>query len=103
VQLLTASVPPVMRVSQHGRDGRPPRLPFARASVDPPQVRVGPYVADAPAERFIGLRYLHTDGSPVWCYHSEQGHLGGDGVDLHGAALEVATREPIDGWRVEPS
>jgi hypothetical protein len=101
VHVLTASAPPLPRVSQHGHEGRPPRFPLARGSVDGTAVRVGPYVVDAPVESFIGLRYLDTDDSHVWCYHSERGRLRGAGLQLDGAALEIATRTPIEGWRVE--
>jgi hypothetical protein len=61
---------------------------------------VGPYVVDAPVPSFIGLRYLDTDGSEIWCYHSEAARLRGRGGDFSGAAMEIATREPIPGWRV---
>ena len=44
--------------------------------------------------------YLDTDGSHIWCYLSEHGHLRGEAIDQRGAALEIAVREPIDGWRV---
>jgi len=43
----------------------------------------------------VGLRYLDTDGSDIWCYHSEAAHLRGRGSDFSGAAMEIATREPI--------
>ena len=62
---------------------------------------VGPYVVDAPVETFIGLRYLDTDGSEIWCYHSERGHLRGEDTELRGAAMEIAVRAPLPGWRVE--
>jgi hypothetical protein len=100
--LLTASAPPLPRASQYATDGGGPGLPIARASVEPPRVTVGPYVVDAPVESFVGLRYLDTDGSTVWCYHSEQGHLRGAGADFEGAAMEIAVREPLPGWRVAP-
>lgn len=99
--VLTASVPP-LRLSQYGRDGRPPGLPLARAAVGETSVTVGPYTVEAPAESFIGLRYLDTDGSTIWCYHSERGHLHGDGVEFENAAVEIAARAPIEGWAVEP-
>jgi hypothetical protein len=98
--VLTALAPPLPRVAQHATEQGGPGLPLARGRVDPPCVEVGPYVVDAPVETFVGLRYLDTDGSHVWCYHSERGHLRGDGLDFRGAALEIAVREPIDGWRV---
>lgn len=100
--LLTATAPPLPRLAQHGRDGAPPRLPLARGVVDGSQVRVGKYTVDAPEATFVGLRYLDTDGSSLWCYHSERAWLRGDGVDFQGAALEIAVREPIEGWTVEP-
>jgi hypothetical protein len=98
--VLTASAPPLPRVAQHATEQGGPGLPLARGRVDPPSVCVGPYVVDAPVETFVGLRYLDTDGSHIWCYHSEHGHLRGDAVDYRSAALEIAVREPIDGWRV---
>jgi hypothetical protein len=58
---------------------------------------VGPFVVDAPEESFFGLRYPDTDGSQLWCYHSEHAHLRGGDVDFDGAAMEIATREPILG------
>ncbi len=99
--VLTASAPPLPRVAQHATERGGPGFPLARSSVEPPRVTVGPYVVDAPVETFIGLRYLDTDGSELWCYHSEHGHLRGAGVDLQGAALEIAVRAPLPGWRVE--
>ncbi len=99
--LLTASAPPLPTVSQFANDRRAPGWPLARGSVVPPRVTVGPYVADAPVESFIGLRYMDTDGSNLWCYHSEQAHLRGAGSDFHGAALEIAVREPLPGWARE--
>jgi hypothetical protein len=98
--LLTVSAPPLPHLSQYGRDGHPPGLPLAGGAVAGTTVRVGPYVVDAPAETFVGLRYLDTDGSHLWCYHSERGHLRGGDADFEGAALEIATRAPIEGWRV---
>ena len=100
VHLLTASAPPLPRVSQYATDQRAPGLPLARGRVEPPRVSVGPYVVDAPPSSFIGLRYLDTDGSDIWCYHSEAAHLRGRGSDFSRAAMEIATREPISGWRV---
>jgi hypothetical protein len=99
--LLTARAPPLPRVAQHATERSGPGLPLARSRVEPPQMTVGPYVVDAPVETFIGLRYLDTDGSEIWCYHSERGHLRGAGVDLQGAAMEIAVRAPMPGWRVE--
>jgi hypothetical protein len=99
--LVTARAPPLPRVAQHATERSGPGLPLARSRVEPPQVTVGPYVVDAPVETFIGLRYLDTDGSEIWCYHSERGHLRGAGVDLQGAAMEIAVRAPMPGWRVE--
>ncbi len=100
IHLLTVSAPPLPRLSQHGREGHPPGLPLARGTVAGTSVRVGPYVVDAAVETFVGLRYLDTDGSHLWWYHAEHGRLRGAGVDLEGAALEIATRTPIEGWRV---
>jgi hypothetical protein len=100
--LLSADAPPLPRVAQHATERGGPGIPIARSRVEPPRVAVGPYVVDAPVESFIGLRYLDTDGSQIWCYHSERGHLRGGDVDLKGAALEIAVREPIAGWAVEP-
>ena len=98
LHLLTVTSPPLPRVSQYATEARPPGLPFARGSVDGTTVRVGPYTASAPAASFIGLRYLDTDGSTIWCYHSEAAAVG----PFTGAAMEVAVREPIPGWAVEP-
>jgi hypothetical protein len=105
VHLLTASAPPLPRVSQYATERRAPGLPLARAGVEPPRITVGPYVVEAPISSFIGLRYLDTDGSDIWCYHSEVGQLRGPSGELPGgmginAAMEIATREPISGWRV---
>jgi hypothetical protein len=61
---------------------------------------VGPYVVEAPVATFVGLRYLDTDDSEIWCYHSEDANLTGSGTVFSAAAMEVATREPIPGWRV---
>lgn len=98
--LLTASAPPLPRVAQHATERGGPGLPVARSRVEPGRVTVGPYVVEAPVETFVGLRYLDTDGSDLWCYHSERAHLYGQGVDLRDAAMEIAVRDPIEGWRV---
>ena len=98
LHLLTASAPPLPRVSQFAGNGRPPGLPLARGSVDGTTVRVGPYAAEASVSSFVGLRYLDTDGSTIWCYHSEAATVG----PFTGAAMEVAVREPRVGWAVEP-
>lgn len=98
LHLLTATSPRRPRVSQHATELGGPGLPFASGSVHESDVRVGPYVASAPPESFIGLRYLDTDGSTIWCYHSEAATVG----DFTGAAMEIAVREPIAGWAVEP-
>jgi hypothetical protein len=55
---------------------------------------------EAPAHTFVGLRYLDTDDSDIWCYHSEAAFLRGRGADFPGAAMEIATREPVAGWRI---
>lgn len=99
--LLSASAPPLPRVSQYANEDRPAGFPLARGRVEPPRVTVGPYVVEAPVRSFIGLRYLDTDDSEIWCYHSESAHLRSGPADFVGAAMEVATREPIPGWRVE--
>ena len=98
LHLLTAEAPPLPRVSQYANESRAPGLPLARGSVDGTSVTVGPYTATAPRESFIGLRYRDTDGSTVWCYHSEAATVG----EFTGAAMEIAVREPIPGWAVEP-
>jgi len=98
LHLLTVTSPPLPRVSQYATETRPPGLPLARGSVGPNDVSVGPYTASAPPESFVGLRYLDTDGSTIWCYHSEQATVGG----FAGAAMEIAAREPIPNWKVEP-
>jgi len=98
--LLTASAPPLPRASQYADERRAPGLPLAHSRVEPPRLTVGPYVVDAPVPSFIGLRYLDTDGSEIWCYHSEAARLRGRGGDFSGAAMEIAMREPIPGWRV---
>jgi hypothetical protein len=95
--VLTATLPGLPRLSQHGRDGRPPGLPLAWGAVEPPRVRVGPYTVEADPGTFVGLRYTDTDGSAIWCYHSERARGLGGGTE---AALEIAVREPIPGWRV---
>ena len=97
VHLLSAAAPPLPRVSQHASERHGPGLPLARAAVSGASVRVGPYTASADPASFVGLRYLDTDGSTIWCYHSEEARVG----DLVGA-MEIATRSPIDGWREEP-
>ena len=102
VHLLTASAPPLPRVSQYATERRRPGLPLARGSVAPPAVTVGPYTVEADPTTFVGLEYTDTDGSSVWCYHSEAGRLRGPGVDLDGAAMEIAVRERLPGWRVAP-
>ncbi len=102
VHLLTVVPPPLPRLSQYATEGRGPGLPIARGVVDETRVSVGPYVVDARPETFVGLEYLDTDGSSVWCYHSEAGHLRGNDVDLQGVAMEIASRERIPGWRVAP-
>lgn len=101
IHLLTAEAPPLPRVAQHGTERGGPGVPIARSRVEPPRVTVGPYVVDAPVATFIGLRYLDTDGSYIWCYHSERGHLRGAGSDWNNTAMEIAVREPIPGWAVE--
>jgi len=99
--MLSASAAPLPRVAQHATERGGPGFPLARSHVEPPRVVVGPYVVDAPVETFIGLRYLDTDGSSIWCYHSERGHLRGEDIDVRGAAMEIAVRGPLPGWRVE--
>ena len=103
VHLLTAVAPPLPRVSQYANERRAAGLPLARASVEPPRVAVGPYVVDAPVDSFTRLRYMDTDGSHVWCYHSERAQLRGAGADFQLAAMEIAVREPIPGWPVAAS
>ena len=94
--VLTATLPRLPRLSQHGGDGRPPGLPLSRGSVAPPRVVVGPYTVEAEPESFVGLRYLDTDGSTIWCYHSERAR----GLGIADGAMEIATRAPIAGWTV---
>src|SRR5438552_2475712 len=89
-----ATLPRLPRLSQQGRDGRPPGLPLSRGSVAPPRVVVGPYTVEAEPESFVGLRYLDTDGSTIWCYHSERAR----GLGIADGAMEIATRAPIAGW-----
>jgi hypothetical protein len=98
--LLSASAPPLPRVSQWASDDHSLGLPLARARIEPPRMTVGRYVVEAPAHTFVGLRYLDTDDSDIWCYHSEAASLRGRGADFPGAAMEIATREPVAGWRI---
>ena len=100
--LLTAVVPPLPRMSVAGNSKRPPGLPLHRGSVaaDPPLVRVGRYRAEAPADSFFGLEYRDTDGTSLWCYHSEHARLSGPKLSVEGAAMEIAVREPIPGWSI---
>lgn len=98
--LLTATVPGLPRVSQYATSEHGPSLPFARGTVSPPTVRVGPFTVTAEPATFIGLRYRDTDGSTIWCYHSERARLTGPGFDVEGVAMEIARREAIDGWPV---
>jgi hypothetical protein len=98
--LLTATVRGLPTVSQYATNEHGPGLPFARGTVTPPTVRVGPYAVTAEPATFVGLRYLDTDGSTIWCYHSERARLTGPGFDFDGAAMEIARREPLEGWRV---
>lgn len=100
VHLLAASAPPLPRASQYATERRAPGLPLARSRIEPPHLTVGPYAVEAPVESFVGLRYLDTDGSEIWCYHSEAAHLDAKGDDFYGAAMEIAVRAPIPGWRV---
>jgi hypothetical protein len=95
VHLLTVDAPPLPRLSQHASHRGGPGLPLARASVDGTCLRVGPYEVAAPADTFLGIEYLDTDGSSVWCYHSEAAS-----IDSMPAAMEIATRAPVPGWRV---
>ena len=98
--LLTATVRGLPRVSQYATSEDGPSLPFVRGTVTPPTIRVGPFAVTAEPATFIGLRYRDTDGSTIWCYHSERARLTGPGFDVDGAAMEIARREPIKGWRV---
>jgi hypothetical protein len=85
VHLLTARVGGLPPLSQHASERGGPSLPFARASVAPGRVRVGPYVAEAPPESFVEVEYADPDGTPVRCLHSEQGRIG----DLRNVAIEL--------------
>ena len=38
-------------------------------------LHVGDTMSKGRATVNVGLRYLDTDGSHIWCYHSERGHL----------------------------
>jgi hypothetical protein len=98
--LLTATVRGLPRVSQYATSEHGPSLPFVRGIVTPPAVRVGPFTVTAEPVTFIGLRYRDTDGSTIWCYHSERARLIGPGFDIDGAAMEIARREPLEGWSV---
>jgi hypothetical protein len=98
VHVLTAKSPPLPRVSQHATERGGPGVPIARAHVAPPRFTVGPYTLEAAPETFVRLEYLDTDGSSLWCYHSENGRLTGGGLALDGVAMELGTRTPIDGW-----
>lgn len=98
VHVLTAKSPPLPRVSQHATERAGPGLPIARARVAPPRFTVGPYSLEASPATFVRLEYLDTDGSSVWCYHSEQARLTGGGLALDGVAMEIGTRTPIEGW-----
>ena len=95
--LLSASAPPLPRVSQHASERGGPGLPLARASIGEASFSVGGVEAAADPRSFVGLRYVDTDGSTIWCYHSEEARIG----DL-GGAMEIAARAPIEGWREEP-
>ena len=88
------------RLSQYATNEGGPGLPLARGSAEPPTVRVGPFVVTAQPATFIGLRYRDTDGSTIWCYHSERARLRGRGLDVADAAMEIARRTPIEGWTV---
>lgn len=91
VSLLSVVPRPFPRMSQV--DGR-----LARGSVEGARMRAGKYEAEAPVESFVRLEYRDTDGSSLWCYHSEKASIVGPKGRFEGAALEVAVREPIPGW-----
>jgi hypothetical protein len=94
--LLTATLPGLPRLSQYATHERAPGLPLARGRVEAPRVRVGPLTVEADPASFLGLRYTDTDGSTIWCYHSERAR---GLLDVAGA-MEIASRAPIPGWTV---
>jgi hypothetical protein len=89
VHLLTARVAGLPRVSQHASHRGGPGLPLARAGVTRESVRVGPFVAEAPAESFLEVTYNDPDGSPVTCLHLERGRIRGAGIELVDVAVEL--------------
>jgi len=89
VQLLTVRPAGLPRLSQHATDRAGPGLPLARAELTGRSVRVGPFVAEAPADSFLEVTYHDPDGSPVTCLHSEQGVIRGAGIELSDAAVEL--------------
>jgi hypothetical protein len=89
VHLLSLRPAGLPHMSQYASDRGGPGLPLARAELTDRSVRVGPFVADAPAASFLEVTYHDPDGSPVTCLHSEQGRLRGAGVELADAALEL--------------
>jgi hypothetical protein len=89
VHLLTARVAGLPRVSQHASHHGGPGLPLAHAQVTRESVRVGPFVAEAPAESFLEVTYHDPDGSPVTCLHSERGRIRGAGIELVDVAVEL--------------
>jgi hypothetical protein len=89
VHLLSVRPSGLPRLSQYASDRGRPGLPIARAELRSESVRVGPFVAEAPAASFLEVTYHDPDGSPVTCLHSEQGRIRGAGVELADVALEL--------------
>jgi hypothetical protein len=89
VHLLSVRPAGLPRLSQYASDRGGPGFPIARAKVELGGVRVGPWLAEAPADSFLEVTYHDPDGSPVTCLHSERGRLRGPGLELSDVAVEV--------------
>jgi hypothetical protein len=89
VHLLSVRVSGLPRLSQHASHRGGPGLPLARAELTDESVRIGPFVAEAPADSFLEVTYNDPDGSPVTCLHSERGRIHGAGIELVDVAVEL--------------
>jgi hypothetical protein len=92
---LAAKVPGLPPLAQHASEQGGPGMPIARSRHTGTAWSIGPYSVAADPASFVRLTYHDSDGSEVYCYHSPAATLTGQGLSVHDASYEIASRALI--------